>query len=204
MGKGAGKMKMEVLVNGRAIPKAEQHAVLKEVSDRMRQRQEVNLVARRMARTGNLPNDRQSIARAMLLVELKIVKALWVLQRAMTEDAWNYYPSRHGVDYLMERVDHFMAGHWQHVAPRPAVPEGKHIDEAGRVQGWLGLLQPSEARILTVGAMSKRGDAGRRINWMRVKARLPELENQPIRTLQATYSRALRHMVAELALRGIN
>ena len=57
-----------------------------------------------------------------------------------------------------------------------------------------------EAKILVVGATSKRGDAGRRINWLRLRAGLPELADMTIRTLQRRYQDALRAIVSELTI----
>jgi hypothetical protein len=144
----------------------------------------------------------------MLMVEIKFVKALWVLERSVSPDGARGHSSRNGIGYFHDRIDQYANavanGGWHTAAPRPSLPGSKEIDEAVRVQRWLEYLDPTDARLLTIGAMSKRGDAGRKINWMRVRGGLPELKDEPVRTLQAAYTRALRHMVAELAMRGIN
>lgn len=190
-------------------PKGEKipDAVLIEASDRFRANSEYSRISRRLERADRLPVERRSIAKAMLLVEIKVVKALWVLERAVAADGARGHSSRNGIEYMHDRLDQYANavanGGWQMPAPRPALPSSKEIDEAVKVQQWLGFLNPTDARLLTIGAMAKRGDAGRKINWMRVRPSLPELGGVPIRTLQSYYQRALRHMVAELALRGI-
>jgi hypothetical protein len=182
-------------------------SVLIEASNRFIERAEQSRMARRLERTDRLPVERRSVARAMLLVELKFVKALWVLERAMSADGARGHAKRNGLDYMHDRLDQYAQavanGGWFVPAARPALPSAKEIDEASKVQRWLEFLDPCDARLLTIGAMSKRGDAGRRINWMRVRESLPEIRNEPARTLKEGYTRALRHMVAELALRGI-
>lgn len=178
-----------------------------EASKGLRDRAELSLAARRLERTDRLPIERRSVARAMILVEIKVVKALWVLERAVSADGARGHSSRNGLDYMQDDVDRIgqaiANGGWHIAAPRPGLPSSKEIDEAAKVQGWLGFLDPSDARLLTIGAMAKRGDAGRKINWMRVRPGLPELKDVPVRTLQSYYVRSLRHMVAELAIRGI-
>jgi hypothetical protein len=189
---------------GERIPEA----VLIEASERFRANHEFARVSRRLERTDRLPIERRSVAKAMLLVEIKVVKALWVLERAVSADGARGHSSRNGIEYMHDRLDQYANaianGGWFTPAARPAVPSSKEIDEAVKVQRWLGFLDATDARLLTIGAMAKRGDAGRKINWMRVRPSLPELGGVPIRTLQSYYTRALRHMVAELAMRGIN
>ena len=65
-------------------------------------------------------------------------------------------------------------------------------------------LDATEARVLTVGAYSKRGDAGRKVNWMRVKARLPEIAHYTNRHLQGIYTSALRNIVSELTAQKLS
>lgn len=182
-------------------------AVVLDASRRFTARAEVSRAARRLERVDRLPAERRSVARAMILVEIKFVKAMWVLERAVSSDGARGHASRNGIDYMQDRIDQYANavanGGWMIPAPRPSLPSSKEIDEAVRVQRWLEFLDPADARLLTIGAMAKRGDAGRKINWMRVRPGLPELKDAPVRTLQSYYSRALRHMVAELAVRGI-
>lgn len=161
-------------------------------------------MAVRAQRIEHLPIERRSVERAMLAVEEQFVKGMWVLQRAMTSDG-HRDKGRCGLPYFQEALDRYAQaiekGGWDVPPPRPAVPTGKEIDAANATQGWLNYLDPVEARVLTVGAMSKRGDAGRRVNWARVRLRLPELADYSTRHLQGIYTRALRNVVAELSLR---
>lgn len=192
---------------GRVLDGEEATVVRIEASRRMAERNESSRIELRLARTDKLPIERRSVARAMLMVEIKFTKALWVLERAVHADGARGHSSRNGLAYMHDRLDQYANavanGGWIAPAPRPSLPSSKEIDEAVKVQRWLEYLDASDARLLTIGAMSKRGDAGRKINWFRVRASLPEIHDAPVRTLQASYNRALRHMVAELAIRGI-
>jgi hypothetical protein len=161
-------------------------------------------LASRVARIDTLPAHRRSVERAALAVETQFVKGLWVLQLAVNSDG--HRPSgRCGLAYMQEAVDRIGQaidkGGWDMPPPRPAIPSSKEIDAATETQKWLDCLEPTEARVLTVGALSKRGDAGRKVNWMRVRPRLPELGDLSVRSLQAIYARALRNIVAELTAR---
>lgn len=202
-------LRIITVVNGRELKGPEGERVRIEASYGLKAVQMLaseSKLARRLSRIDDLPLERRSVARAMLLVESKFVKALWVLERAVRADGIGH-ASRNGLAYMHDRLDQYaMAvanGGWIAPPARPSLPTGKEIDEAVKVQRWLEYLDAIDARLLTIGAMSKRGDAGRKINWFRVRASLPEIGDSPVRTLQAAYSRALRHMVAELALRGI-
>lgn len=147
--------------------------------------------------------DRLSVEKAMLAVEEAFVNALWVLQRVEGGDGPIGYVSG-SVDYMADHVDLYgqaVAGTLRTPAPRPAIPSAKEITLAEHVQTWVTLLDPMPARVLTIGAMSKRGDAGRRVNWIRVKRRLPELGGYSTRALQGFYTGALREIVAELTTR---
>jgi hypothetical protein len=144
--------------------------------------------------------ERLSVEKAMLSVEEAFVKAIWVLQRTEGGDGPAGYTS--GMSYRAEDVDligqAIAEGGWKTPAPRPAIPSAKEITAAERIQTWVLMLEPLPARVLTVGAMSKCGDAGRKVNWMRVKGRLPELDGYSTRSLQGLYTGALRDLVAEL------
>lgn len=195
--------KIEYRVNDKPIPAEQGKALAIAVSLSIRERSEQGRIARRIARTDKLPLERRSVARAMLFVEIKLVKALWVLERAISADGARGHSTRNGIEYMHDRLDQYANaianGGWHVAAPRPALPSSKEIDEAQQVQRWLSWLPPEEARVLTVGAMAKRGDAGRKINWMRVKGRLPEIRDYTDRHLRGIYSSALRNIVAEQA-----
>ena len=204
MGKGAGKMKMEVLVNGRAVPKDQALAVLLATSERMRARSLQRRLERTVKRHENAP-ERQSVAIAMLAVEEHIVKALWTIARQPLGKIAPLAASRCGIEYFHDRMDiHSIyadaaGGKWDSIAPRPAVPSARDITQANRVQDWLLLIDDERLRrLLVVGATSKRGDAGRRINWERLRPSLAEYGGVTVRTIQRSYDEAIRIIVNEL------
>lgn len=189
-------MRMEVIENGRPVPKELHSAALISASDRFRERQDrksqIRAMARRPAR-----DEMASVRFAMRAVEQRIVRGLWVLEISQSTDGPGS-AKRHGIDYMRERLDHFAAGEWQHGPSRPPVPSNREIDAAKEAQGWIEWLDEDQARLLTIAAMSKRGDRERRVNWERVKSRLPQIVDAKIRGLQDRYDRALRVIVAEL------
>lgn len=193
-------MRMIVELNGKQVPKDQQKAFLVDVSRSFRESSLQRRFQRAEVRHRHTP-ERLSVEKAMLTVEAAFVNALWVLQRTEGGDGPCGYVSG-GIAYEMEAVDAYgqalANGGWQTPAPRPAIPSAKEISAAERVQTWVRLLDPLSARVLTVGAMSKRGDAGRKINWERVRHRLPELAGYSRRSLQGIYTGALREIVAEL------
>jgi hypothetical protein len=195
-------MRMETIVGSRVYKGEEGKAVRVEASRVVLERAGLSRMTRRAERVDTLPPHRRSVERAMLAVEEKLVKALWVLQRSGSSDAPKGYEGKNGLDYMPEAIDIYGQavdkGGYEIPPPRPAVPHSKEISEAESVKRWLLLLGPLEARVLNVGAMSKRGDAGRRVSWIRVRSRLPELNDMPERTLKHTYTSALRSIVAHL------
>jgi hypothetical protein len=197
-------MRMVAIVGRSEYRGEEAKAVVLAASRSFRDRAGLSRMHRRAERIETLPPHRRSVERAMLAVEEKIVKALWVLQRSCSSDAPRGYEGRNGLDYMPEAIDIYgqavAKGGYEIPPPRPAVPESKEITEAESVKRWLLLLDPIEARVLNVGAMSKRGDAGRRVSWIRVRSRLPELKDMPERTLKHTYTSALRNIVAHLTV----
>lgn len=188
---------------GRVLGPEEATVVRLVASKRIAEQNEVERAKRRLARVNEMPIERQSVARAMLFVEIRFVKALWVLERALSAEGAMGHSSRNGLDYFHDRLEQFANavanGGWHVAAPRPPVPQAKEIDEANKCKDWLRYLEPTEARVLTIGAMMKKGDVGRRINWMRVKGRLPEFYEYTDRRLRGIYSSALRNIVAEQA-----
>ena len=85
--------------------------------------------------------------------------------------------------------------------PKPPPPSPRSIDDMHEPLEWLRFLPRDRARLLTIGAQSKRGDVSRNINWMRLRAAFPELENLSVRTMKQRYQDALRTIVAELAVK---
>jgi hypothetical protein len=201
-------MKLEVIHGSRSVPKAEQHALLVSVSQRVRakaEQTELSRQARRIARL-NGPTERVSVKRLMLSIEDRFVRGMWVLELALMAEGARAHSGRNGVNYFHERSDvHSIyadapGGKFDSVAPRPALPSSKEIDAANEAKTWVKFLPPFEARILSVGALTKRGDAGRRVKWDLVRHRLPEAGGYSLRGLQSVYERALRTIATEMTL----
>jgi hypothetical protein len=189
---------------GKPLPKEEGEGIVLEASERFRQRFE--RVSTRVKRLDYAP-DRASVEKGMLLVERKLVKALWVIERSTIAERPRGYEGRNGIEYGHDHTDTHArytdapGGKYESQAPRPALPDSKEITEARSVQRWIELIDDSIlARVFTVGAQSKCGDAGRRVSWIRVRSRLPELRHYSERSLRHFYNQALRYIVAELAM----
>lgn len=191
--------KTEVMVGSRVLPPETGKAVLAQVSESFHNTRLRRRLERCEMRHRHTP-ERLSVEKAMLAVEERFVAAMWVLERALPQEGVAGYGNRAGMDYLREEEDHWLAGRWQHIAPRPAVPSGREIDAARKAHGWVRHLDELQARVLTVGAMSKRGDSARKVNWNRVRSRLPEIESYTVRHLQGLYSGALRAIVGALTM----
>ena len=196
-------MRMEVIHGSRVVPKAEQAALL---SARAMQRRK----ERAIKRHAHSP-ERQSVAIAMLAVEEQIVKAMWTIARQPLGRVAPTSGGRCGVDYIHDRTDiHSIyadaaGGKWDSVAPRPALPSSKEISQANRVQDWLLLIDDEDLRkLLVVGATSKRGDAGRQINWRRLMLGMPGLRDVSLQQLNRRYSEALRIIVDALVAMQIS
>lgn len=203
-------MRMEVIENGRPVPKDQQKAVLISSSERFHarslQRRLQGRVDRAKERHAHSP-ERQSVAIAMLAVEEQIVKALWTIARQPLGRVAPMASGRCGIDYAHEPSDiHSIyadaaGGKWDSIAPRPSVPSSKDISQADRVQDWLLLVDDEDLRkLLVIGATSKRGDAGRQINWRRICGTMSHLQGISLTRLNARYQEALRIIVTELTL----
>lgn len=198
-------MRMEVSLNGRAVPSSQAPALLVAVSRSFRERQEQSRVQRRVARLDSAP-DRRSVAHAMLMVEIRLVKAFWTIARQPAKGAAPGGSSSCGIPYLHDRSDvdarytDAAGGKWEAPPPRPALPSSKDIDQANEALDWLLHVDEPRRKILVIGATSKRGDAGRRINWMRLRSGLPDYAGMTVRTLQRRYSEALRIIVTEMTI----
>lgn len=149
--------------------------------------------------------ERQSVAIAMLAVEEQIVKALWTIARQPLGKDAPRTPTKCGIPYIHDRLDvHSIyadaaGGKYESVQPRSGLPSAKDISHGDRVQDWLLLVGDEHlARILVAGATSKKGDAGRQVNWARVAHAAPELRDIPARSLNFRYQEALRIIVVEL------
>lgn len=200
-------MRLAVVQNGRELSKDEGRAVLIEVSRGMRERQEWEAQLRALARR---PTAKESAAirLAMQSVEQRIVRGLWVLEISQDPDGPRSQ-RKHGLGYTHERSDvdarytDAAGGKWEAPPPRPAVPSNKEIDAALEAKGWIEYLDDDQARLLTVAAMTKRGDRKRGISWERVTDRLPQFRGVSLRTLRDRYDQGLRNIVAELTLRSL-
>ena len=187
---------------GNLIPQS----ALIEASARFRARQ-TERISQRVARLPSAP-DRRSVAQAMLMVEVRLVKAFWTIARQPLGTVAPLSARRNGIDYIHEKERDRHAGYkdaaggdWSSVAPRPSLPSSKEIDAANEALDWLLLItDESLRRVLVVGATSKRGDIGRRIAWARIRTGLPSYGQATVRTLQRHYQQALRIIVTEMTI----
>lgn len=167
-----------------------------EASRVVRERTEARL-ARRVKRFGHCP-DRLSVAKAMIAIEQRIVEALWTLAR-LPNDRGIGFAKRNGVGYMDERADLYAnavaAGGWLTTAPKPPPPSARSIDEMYAPLEWLRHLERSQAKLLSEGAMSRRGDMENPVRWSRIRKTL-EMEHLTIRTLQRRYEQAIRDLIA--------
>jgi hypothetical protein len=197
-------MRMEVIENGKPVPKEMQSAVLLDMSDRFRARQLHREQVRHRPR--EVP-DRRSVAVAMLAVEVRLVKAFWTIARQPLGAHSPIASSRCGIEYLHERSDiHSIyadaaGGKWEAIAPRPSLPSSKDIDAANEALDWLLFIDDELLRkVLVIGATAKRGDLKRRIGWERLRPKLREFNGITIRTIQRRYQEALRIIVSEMTI----
>lgn len=190
-----------VLHGGKELSREEGSAELLRVSSVMRSRVQV-----RISKLPDAP-DRRSVANAMLMVEIRLAKAFWTIARLPAGTIAPLGASRNGVDYVHDREDTHAryadapSGKWEAVAPRPSLPSSKDIDAANQALEWLLLIEDEGLRkVLVVGATAKRGDAGRRIPWIRLKPCLPQYRDATVRTMQRHYAQALRIIVTEMTI----
>lgn len=202
-------MRQVTVIGERVLPPAEAEIVRLEVSRSFREKQEQSRLSRRVDRLDAAP-DRRSVAYAMLMVEIRLVKAFWTIARQPAKGAAPGSSGKCGIEYLHDRSDvdarytDAAGGKWEAPPPRPALPSSKDIDQANEALDWLLLIPTEESRkILVIGATSKRGDAGRNINWGRVRLALPGLGGLSARTLRHRYAQALRTIVTEMTVARI-
>jgi hypothetical protein len=198
------KPNLVVIHGDKQLSRDEGAALLLTVSDRFRARQLMRRVERTSQRHEGFP-ERQSVAIAMLAVEEQIVKAMWTIARQPLGRAAPVASGRCGLEYFHDRSDvHSIytdapGGKWDTAAPRPSLPSSKDITQADKVQRWLLLVDDEDLRrILVIGATSKRGDAARRIPWVRLN--LPNRMGVTVKTLQRRYDEALRMIANALTL----
>lgn len=201
-------MRQVTIMGSRVLPEAEAAAIRAQVSERMRQRA-AELLRGRVSRLPEVP-ERRSVAAAALAVEERLVKAFWTIARQPLGASSPIASGRCGIEYFHDRADvharysDAAGGKWDSIAPRPSLPSSKEIDAANSALDWLLLIDEEDLRrVLVIGATSKRGDAGRRINWIRLRPSLPGYAEVTVRTLQRRYQEALRIIVSELTVRKI-
>lgn len=202
----ARKRYREVTVIGERMLSAEEaKRVRAEISESFRARAAAR-VQERVVRLPDAP-ERRSVAVAKLAVEIRLVKAFWTIARQPLGAASPMDDRRCGIDYIHDSSDTHArytdapSGKWEAVAPRPSLPSSKDIDQANAALDWLLLIDDEKLRkMLVMGATSKRGDVGRRINWIRLRVGLPEYASMTIRTMQRRYQEALRIIVTELTI----
>ncbi len=201
----AGKMRQVTIVGNRVIPEAEAIGLRAQVSAAIIAKNEHRLQSR-IARLPDAP-ERRSIAHAMLAVEMRLVKGFWTIARQPLGSCSpgsahsNGISYIHGSDDTHARYTDAPGGKWEVAAPRPSLPSSKDIDAANQALEWLLLINNETLRrLLVVGATSKRGDIGRRINWQRLRPMLREHSDTTVRTLQRRYQEALRIIVTELTI----
>jgi hypothetical protein len=202
-------VRIEVVQGDRLLPKDEAAAVLAAINLRFAAKQEErSRLQRRLDRVQG-PAEHTSISRAMILVEARLAKAFWTIAQQTSGTALRpTESSQHGIGYLHDHVDNYAryadapSGDWKSAMPTPTrpIPSNREIDAATEAQSWLLFVDEDDRKLLVVGATSKRGDAGRNVNWKRIKEGRPELKDIPVRTLQARYQNALRSIVLALAL----
>ena len=199
------QMRQVTVIGDRVLSQAEATVVRLELSRSYRERQERSRLERRVARIEAAP-ERNSVNRAMLAVEERLVKAFWTIARQPARNIAPLAGSQCGISYVHDRSDVHSAysdapgGKWEAPPPRPALPSSRDIDQANEALDWLLYLDEGRRKVLVVGATSKRGDVGRNINWIRVRAAAREFSDMPARTLRGRYREALRIIVNELTL----
>jgi len=196
-------MREITVIGERVLSVDEATAVRAEMTASFRLKQEQRLQSR-VLRFPDAP-DRRSVAVAMLAVEIRLVKAFWTIARQPGQSSSSL--GQCGIAYIHDRSDvharyaDAAGGKWEAIAPRPSLPSSKEIDAANEALDWLLLIgDEGLRRLLVVGATSKRGDAGRRINWIRLRPSLPSFHGMTIRTIQRHYQQALRIIVTEMTI----
>lgn len=199
------KPRLVVVHGGRELPSDQGNALLLDLGRRLDARRLHSRLERLEKRHGGTP-ERLSVEKAMLAVEERIVKAYWVLAR-LPNDRGIGFARRNGVDYVLEREDKWAAavagGGWLTQAPSPSPPKAEEIDAMQEPFEWLRWIPESEARTLAAGAMFKRGDSGRNVNWNRAKAGYTSIRHFTNEQLKQKYRQALRNIVAELTVRRL-
>jgi hypothetical protein len=202
------RFETEVHHGQRVLPPEEGKALLASMSAKLRERQEQMRIERakvvRRAHHMDLAYERDSVVRAVMAVEHRLVEALWVLARLPSQGARGF-SKRNGIPYMLDRIDQYANavanGGWDIPAPKPAVPSAKAIDAMYDPLGWLSWLGRIDGKLVAAAAASKRGEMKANIRWRFVREQVPEVEDMATRTLQHRYNASLRELVAELTFR---
>jgi hypothetical protein len=185
-----------VAIVGRSEYRGEEaKAVVLAASRSFRDRAEAH-IDRRIRRFNGCP-ERLSVAKAMFAIEQRIVEALWTLAR-LPNDRGIGFAQRNGVGYFhdyADKVEQAKAAGWLTTPPKPSPPDARAIDAMTEPLEWLRLLERGNAKLLSEGAMSRRGDMANPVRWSRIRKSL-EMEHLTIRTLQRRYEQALRDLIA--------
>jgi hypothetical protein len=171
------------------------------VSDQRRANLEREQMQRAIARRPRVGEDSLDFKIAIRAVELRIVRGLFVLELSLPPEG---VPAakQHGLEYMVERQDHYLAGRYLQRAPSPEVPSAREITAAKEASKWIDAIPGDEdRRFFRLAAQSKRGERERSVAWDRVFSRLTHLKDTPPRTLQERYQRCLRLIVADHMLR---
>lgn len=188
-------MRMVAIVGRSEYRGEEAKAVVLAASRSFRDRAEAH-IDRRIRRFNGCP-ERLSVAKAMFAIEQRIVEALWTLAR-LPNDRGIGFAQRNGVGYFhdyADKVEQAKAAGWLTTPPKPSPPDARAIDAMTEPLEWLRLLERGNAKLLSEGAMSRRGDMANPVRWSRIRKSL-EMEHLTIRTLQRRYEQALRDLIA--------
>lgn len=195
-----GRMRMEVIENGKAVPKELHQSVVLQASDRFRARNAQALAQReeRREKFSAAPlHDGSAIARLVHTVEARIVEAVWTERRLPGGGSGGQC----GISYLHERSEIFANavanGDWQR--PHPGSPPPKSIDRMHEPLSWLGWLSRDHAAIVRAACRSKEGNPGSNVGWGFVRNQVPTARELTIRTLQRRYDEGLRTIAMKLA-----
>jgi hypothetical protein len=195
MKRGKSAMRIETIVGSKTYKGAEGLAIRLEASRALAQRREAKL-SRRVNRLAHCP-ERLSVAKAMFAIEQRLVEALWTLAR-LPNDRGIGFAQRNGVGYFhdyADKVEQAKAAGWLTTPPKPSPPDARAIDAMSEPLEWLRLLDRGNAKLLSEGAMSRRGDMANPVRWSKIRKSL-EMEHLTIRTLQRRYEQALRDLIA--------
>lgn len=194
-------MRMEVIENGRPVPKELHSTVLLDASVRFRKRQ-IDVLEQRETNRAKLhavePQDHGEFAKLVGSVERRLVDAIWT-ERCLPNGGSGGIC---GLAYFHDRTEIFAnavaAGEWHR--PHPGTPAPRAIDRMHEPLIWLGWLQRELAELVRAAAATKRGDPEANVAWGQVRRQATGAEGLSVRTLQRRYDLGLRTIALRLAL----